>query len=240
MWRRALLALFLLGALVLPVLPVAADDDGDDGEQGKEAKRQRDRDRDRDHGEDDEADDEADGEGDEDGDDGEGKQRKEKKHKERNDEDGKRPDRGFDASDGRAARAGRDAGPSWGSGPPRHAPPVIPDDFVGPILPGILPDADLRVEQDYELAGGMLAFTFLVANAGIEVASDVALHDELPELPAGDWAVADPRCSLDGDTLTCALGDLPPGALASVTVAAPVSDEAPDLANTVQATARRV
>jgi hypothetical protein len=262
MLRRAALALFLLGALVLPVLPAAADDDGDGPDEGREDGRDgqegggerggdgdgreddREREGDDDNGDDDRRGDhdDEDGDGQDDGDDtdADGKQQSKRERKEQRERD--RRDRGAARGHGARdrpdndARDARDAPVTPPASPPLGA-PRVPDDFVGPIEPGVLPDADLRVEQDYQLAGGMLAFTFLVANAGIEVATDVALHDELP---AGDWTVADPRCSLDGDTLACALGDLPPGALASVTVATPLGDDAPDLANTVQATARRV
>ncbi|WP_152926147.1 DUF7507 domain-containing protein [Microbacterium sp. GCS4] len=84
----------------------------------------------------------------------------------------------------------------------------------------VVHSADLRVEKTAPATGepgSGFAYTLLVTNAGPSVARGASLRDTLP---AGfeSAAVGRPGCAVSAGTLVCDLGDLAPGAEATVRV----------------------
>lgn len=78
-------------------------------------------------------------------------------------------------------------------------------------------------------AGQDVQFSIGVSNQGPGVAKSVALTDELPDGVAGPWTVLSSsggNCDIVDGKLGCVLGDLQPGANASVTVKAPTDKTA--------------
>ena len=97
----------------------------------------------------------------------------------------------------------------------------VPGDNIGRAAIGVSPQADLelakRAAPSPASAGERLTFTVDVANRGPSVARDVTVSDPLPaELTALQLAGDD--CTLAGQTVTCAYGDLAPGATRSFQV----------------------
>ena len=73
-------------------------------------------------------------------------------------------------------------------------------------------------------AGDDVVFSIDVKNGGPGTAKSVTLSDPLPAGTASPWAISsqpagDP-CSITGSTLSCAFGDLAPGASETVEVTA--------------------
>jgi uncharacterized repeat protein (TIGR01451 family) len=72
--------------------------------------------------------------------------------------------------------------------------------------------ADLSIEQtasrDPVPAGESFDYTFTVSNAGPDTAEDVAITYDLPE---GIDFVSSPDCTESARTVTCAIGEIPPG-----------------------------
>src|SRR5690606_40974648 len=81
---------------------------------------------------------------------------------------------------------------------------------------GLAPSAALSVAKTVAeaevVAGGTMTYQLAVRNDGSSTAADVVLTDELPAQVAA-LAVSDPRCEVTDGVLTCALGDLLPGAV---------------------------
>jgi uncharacterized repeat protein (TIGR01451 family) len=76
-------------------------------------------------------------------------------------------------------------------------------------------------------AGEDVQFSVVVSNAGPGTATAATLSDNLPNATAGPWTISsqpagDP-CSITGNTLSCAFGDLVSGASRTVTIKAPTS-----------------
>jgi uncharacterized repeat protein (TIGR01451 family) len=104
------------------------------------------------------------------------------------------------------------------------------------------PSPDVKVEkQDDVTAGGVASgdqFTYTVTatNLGGSVATDVNINDTIP---AGLTIVsASNGCTISGQDVTCALGDLAAGASASVTITVQATDGAcPEVVNHATVTA---
>ena len=88
----------------------------------------------------------------------------------------------------------------------------------------VSPSADVEVTKVADPAsaepGDPVGFELSISNAGPSTAADVVLRDDLP---AGLRLVGAPTtdvgtCAVSGDTITCELGDLPPGTGADVLV----------------------
>ncbi len=87
----------------------------------------------------------------------------------------------------------------------------------------VIAQADLEIEKGANpspvLAGETLVYTLTVRNLGPSVAVDVEVEDELPAAVTLLSATASQgSCSASGSAVTCALGTLPAGATATITV----------------------
>jgi uncharacterized repeat protein (TIGR01451 family) len=102
--------------------------------------------------------------------------------------------------------------------------------------------ADVRVAQTGPAAvaaGGSLAYTITVTNAGPEAAAAVTVTDALPAaLTATTAAATAGSCAIASGTLSCALGTIAPGGGVTVTVAGTVAagTTATSISNTAAAT----
>lgn len=208
-WPLALLLALLCGVLLLPfAFPVAADSgkEGRDADAGKGDKGGGNRDHD-DDGVEDDGDDGDDEDDDRDADgDRHGKAGKGKKHR-----------------DGRGHHAHAVQGPG-GQEAPRN------DGFPGNDG---FPRNDIRVSQDYDVAPGLLTFTFRVTNHGQATAKDVHLSGALPDV--GTWLLTDAtHCRLADEGVACSFADLAPGAAVEVQARSVLVGDVPPFTNVVQ------
>ncbi len=110
------------------------------------------------------------------------------------------------------------------------------DDRVASASVTATPSADLSVTKTVSTdplpQGGAVTYTLVVANAGPSTATGVILADDLPpELTGATTSSA--GCTVTGQRLRCALGQLTEGSSASVQVTATVSPDAgPTVSNT--------
>lgn len=119
----------------------------------------------------------------------------------------------------------------------------IPNEFTGPaffqldnVFVRVL-DADLELtktdQPDPVFLGEMLTYELIVQNNGPGLATDVTITDTLPG--AVSYLAAIPSqgtCSQLGDTVTCDLGALPPGANATVLIEVMAPDVEGPITNT--------
>lgn len=249
-WPLALLTALLSGLLLVPLaFPVAADGEGGEGDgpddqdgrgdredeqeresEGKDEEKEDKDDQRRDEGrKGDEGDDERDEdddekrEGNDDGDRGE--RRKEKDGKERKG-DGKGA--GDDEGDGRRGGPHGDENPDPRAEDDGPATPVA----GAPLGDAAAPRADVRVSQDYDVAPGLVTFTFTVTNHGDAEARGVQLSGALPDV--GSWVILDPACELGRDGVECAIGDLGRGDVVEVQARSALVGDLPAFTNVVQ------
>ena len=114
--------------------------------------------------------------------------------------------------------------------------PVGPRCDIGAVeVTAAVAAADLTLtltdSPDPVVAGQPITYTATVTNDGPDAASGVGITIRLPLLTT--FLSADPGCSLEGEIVTCTIGDLASGASVTTTVTA----AAPDAAGTVDATA---
>ncbi|MDO5495512.1 MAG: hypothetical protein Q4G64_07360, partial [bacterium] len=105
--------------------------------------------------------------------------------------------------------------------------PTLSKDFTyqtNQVFTPVAPIADVSITKagPAEVAAGSSITWLLTArNSGPNPAADVVVTDTLPP-DLLDVAAADPRCAVEGATLTCSLGSLAPGVAVPISVTATV------------------
>lgn len=118
-----------------------------------------------------------------------------------------------------------------------------PDDNSAEVLVHVeQPSADLLVHKsatsDTVGVGMPLSYTVSAVNQGPFAAQDVTVVDTLPAGVTFDGSTpGSPDCNLAGSTLTCALGDLAPTGIASVTIDVMAPPEEGEFTNTATVSA---
>jgi uncharacterized repeat protein (TIGR01451 family) len=90
---------------------------------------------------------------------------------------------------------------------------------------------DIEIEKDADdasvNAGEDIGFTIKVTNTGAGTAKDVEVTDTLPDDAGLSWSEdpEDPDCSITAGVLKCEFGDMAPGAIRSVHISSPTTDD---------------
>jgi uncharacterized repeat protein (TIGR01451 family) len=100
------------------------------------------------------------------------------------------------------------------------------------VIPAVELSITKAVDRGVTWEGDRLTYTLAVSNRGPSMATAARLNDLLPPTLRYNSAVAIPgSCTLQSGTVTCALGDIPPGGRATVTIVG-TAESAGSLTNT--------
>ncbi|HEV8571615.1 MAG TPA: DUF11 domain-containing protein [Actinomycetota bacterium] len=111
------------------------------------------------------------------------------------------------------------------------------------VVIGVLCQPDVNIEKNANIesdpsSGDTFSYTITVNNVGTGTAEDVQITDTFPDGLSVEEALLPENCSLEGNTVTCALGDIPQGDSRSVTITVTVDEDfCGELENTAEVSA---